>query len=672
MFRTIPLKKPSAGVALCLVLTLLFGMIFSFPVSAVDDSADEQTAAGEDAGEDVIAREEDSDLAETGASTMFLNKNKMTLDIGQEYKIIAFDSATKASIVKMKFTSSNTSVATVSAKGIVKGIKAGTAKITAQDTTANRKAVCTVTVTANTYVKPTSEKLTLSTTSVTIYKGNTHQLTAKPSSGVTFSSSDTSVATVNSSGLIKGVSVGSATITAKYGTQSATCSVSVLSGGTSGAVHISNTSASMPAGKTLLLRSNSSGVTWSSSDTSIATVSGGFVLAKKAGSVQIYASNSSGSSSCLVNVSEAAPIRFAYCSPNCATKGQKVSFIAITDKTRTAVCFKIFYSDGSTKLVDATSKTADGSTYVWTGYGTFSAAGTYKVVAYSKIGSGSWQTCADGSTTAFVANSTDKTTTVCTERRASDEIIDLIATFEGFLPDIYDDPWTGDPTIGYGRVIFTGQQFYNHLTKREAFAYLVQSVNNDGYATKMNEFFISNNVKFNQQQFDAMVSLVYNAGIGIISGDISAALLNCPDGTGGTGTTTYYVNGSDVRLRKGAGTNYDIIQEMSYGTKLTIVQKTTSSWWKVKLSDGTVGYCNTDYISSRNSSGNLDLKYVNKQQLINAVCQIHHAGGQCLYGLLYRRVDEIEMFFYGDYEPCYGDYKYNIKFTCANNPSFHT
>lgn len=673
MFRTT--TKLSSGIALCLILTLLFSSVFSFPAGAAENGAAGDLPADEaavSADDQPIVGEKDDDLAETGASDMFLNKSKMTLDIGQEYKIIAFDAASKTSIVKMKFTSSNTAVATVTAKGIVKGVKAGTAKITAQDTAANRKAVCTVTVTNQTYVKPTAEKLKISTDSVTIYKGKTYQLTATPSTGVTFSSSDTGVATVNASGVITGVSAGSATITAKLGSQSASCSVSVINNSGSGSVHISNTTASMPAGKTLLLRSNSSGVTWSSSDTSIATVSGGFVLAKKAGSVMIYASNSAGSASCLVNVSPAAPIRFAYCSPNCAMKGQKVSFIAITDKTRTAVCFKVFYDDGSTKLINATSKITDGSNYVWTGYGSFSAAGTHKVVAYSKT-TGNWQTCADGNTSAFIANSTDKTTTVCTERRASDEVIDLIATFEGFLPDIYDDPWTGDPTVGYGRVIFTGQQFYNHLTKREAFAYLVQTVNNDGYATKMNEFLMDNNIKFNQQQFDALVCLVYNTGTGVVTGDtdIHYALLDCSDGTGGSGTT-YYVNGSDVRLRKGAGTNYDIIRSMNYGTQLTIVQKYNASWWKVKLNDGTVGFCNTDYISSRSSSGNLDFKYINKNRLIQNICQYHHAGGECLYGLLYRRVDEMEMFFYGDYDPCYGDYKYPISFTCKNNPSFHT
>lgn len=652
--------KPPIIVTFGVILALLFGMIFSFPVSASDIS---------------LSQKEASDLAGTGASKLILNKSSLTLDLKQEYKIIAFDSATKASVTTMSFSSSNTSVVTVSAKGIVKGIKAGTATITAKDTKLNRSASCKITVTNQTYVPPEArnETLTVSPSTATIFKGGSYELSVSGNaSRVSYSSSNTSVATVSSSGVIKGVGIGSATITVKSTYKSATCTVNVISGGgSSGNVHISNTSASMPAGKTLLLRSTTAGVSWSSSDTSIATVSGGYVVGKRAGTVTIYASTSSGYASCVVTVSAAAPIRFAYCSPNCATIGQKVSFIAITDQSRTAACFKIYYSDGSTKLVSATSKSIDGNNYVWTGYGTFSAYGAYKVVAYSKI-SGSWQTCADGTTSAFVVNSKDKTTTVCAERRASDEVISLIATFEGFLSDIYNDPWTGDPTIGYGRVIFTGQQFYNHLTKREAFAYLVQTVNNDGYATKMNEFLLGNKVKYNQQQFDALVCLVYNTGTGVVTGDddVKSALLNCSNGGGSS--TTYYINGSGVRLRQGPGTNTSIIMEMDYGTVITIIQKTSSSWYKVKLTNGTVGYVSTDYISSRTTGGNLDLNYVNKQNLIKQICQYHHAGGECVWGLLYRRIDEMEMFFYGDYDPCYGDYKYNISFTCKNNPYFHT
>lgn len=210
------------------------------------------------------------------------------------------------------------------------------------------------------------------------------------------------------------------------------------------------------------------------------------------------------------------------------------------------------------------------------------------------------------------------------------------------------------------------------MTKNEAFAYLVQTVNNDGYSSSVNSFLVGNGVKFNQQQFDALVCLVYNTGSGILSGDtdLRDALLNCATGSGGT--TVYYINGSYVRIRKGPGTDYDIIDELDYNTTLTILSTKNAAWYQVKLADGTTGYVSSDYISKRTAGSVLDLNYVNRQNLINKLCMYHHAGGGCVYGLLYRRVDEMEMFLYGDYERNYGIYNYDIEFTCTKNKSFHT
>lgn len=642
-----------------------------------------------------------------GSNTVFdklmLSKLKLNLDINGKYRLTAFVTGAVPVMEHVSFSSSNTSVASVTDDGLVTAKSCGQATITAVNIVNNKSAECVVTVSGNyapteptvaptqkptaaptvaptqkptvaptvaPTVKPTTqaETLSISATSATIYVDNVYLLKAKSNATVTWSTSNSSVATV-SGGLVMGKSAGTATITAKTSTKSVSCKITVQKATTS--VNLAHSKATVTAGKTYLTYSSTSSVKWSSSDTSVATVNNGYILGVSKGQAVITVSKSGGAKTMLVTVDDVAPIRFAYTSPNCAPKNGTVTLIAITDSKKSAVKFEV--TVGSTvKTVEATSKTADGSNYIWKGTTSFSSAGTYNVKAYSKTGSSSWATCADASTTAFVTSTTDKTTTVCANRRASDEIINLIANYEGFLSSVYSDPLTGDPTLGYGRVVYSGQQFYNNLTKTEAYAYLVQTVNNDGYATKVNSFLVDNSVKFNQQQFDAFVCFVYNTGTGVLSNDseLRNAILDCSSGSS-TSKTVYYINGTYVRIRKGPGTSYDIIRELNYGTELTILEKTSSSWYYVQLNDGTKGYVATDYISSKVSSGSLDLNFVKKQNLINKFCQYHHANG-CIYGLLYRRVDEMEVFFYNDYVRNQGRYNYDIKFTCANNPSFHT
>lgn len=617
-----------------------------------------------------------------------LNISSVTIDINETFALSLVDTASMPIVGGVSYSSSSTSVASVTANGLVKGLKAGQASVTVTELSTGSKHTCLITVTSS--VKPTeietqpptqpsttvaptqpstqpAATLSLSATSATVYNGCYYQIIANTDASVSWSSSNTSVATVSSEGIVTAQSNGTAVITAKAGNQSATCKITVTSGDT---VNLSHSSASITAGKTFLARSYSYNVTWTSSDPSVATVNNGYILAKSPGKTVVTVSTSKGAATMLVTVTAAAPIRFAYTSPNCAYKNQTVTLIAITDQQRTAVRFNVTVGS-TTRTVNATSSVKDGNTLVWKGTTSFSSAGTYKVAAYSQLGN-TWTTCSDGSTTAFVSDTTDTMTTVCTARRASDDVIKLIANFEGYISSIYDDPITGDPTVGYGRVIFSGQQFYNTMTRNEAFAYLVQTVNNDGYSSSVNSLFLNNSVKFNQQQFDALVCLVYNTGSGVLSGDseLRDALLDCHDGLGGT--TTYYINGSYVRLRKGPSTDQEIIDELSSGTLVTVLDMSNSAWYQVRLDDGRTGYVSSDYIAKRSTGGNLDLNYVDRQLLINKFCAYHHAAGDCIYGLLYRRVDEMEMFFYGDYERNYGYYYYDINFTCVRNPSFHT
>lgn len=529
----------------------------------------------------------------------------------------------------------------------------------------------TTTSTSTDTVKPVNPNLvTLSDTSETIYKGNYYALQATAPSSVTWNSSNTSVATVTSDGVIYGKANGTAKITAKCGSKSATCTITVKSGTS---VNISNSSVSIRRTKSVLLKSSTKSVKWKSSNNDIATVSGGIVNTKIAGKVVITAYTSTGAATCLITVGSRDNVRFTYASPNSAPLNSTVTFKAITDTGRVALRFVV--SNGSTSYtVNATKKVQDGNTYVWTGSHKLSKSGKWTVKAYAKYKTSDLYltTPGNGEGEVFVTSSTDKTTTVCAERRASDEVINLIANYEGFLSSVTADSITTDPTLGYGKVVTTGEQFYNNLTKNEAYAYLCQTVNKGGYTSKTNKFLIDNKIKFNQRQFDALVCFAYNVGASALSNDsdLQAVLLNTQGGSSVSAGKSGYVNDNWVNLRSGSGTNYSVLKCMPINTKFTFVDAKVynSNWYKIKLSDGTVGYIYKSYASTSGSTR--DLNNVNKQNFLNNFLQYHHAAGSCYWGLMYRRIDEAEVFFYGDYTRDGQNNKKGFDFTCYVNSGF--
>ncbi len=127
-------------------------------------------------------------------------------------------SPTNASNQVLTCASSDTSVATVSAKGascVVKGVKAGTITITATSKDGNKITTASVKVTA---VTVTGIKFSASSYSVNEGKTITLTPTVLPSNATnkkyTCSSSNTSVATITSGCTVKGVKAGTAIITA--------------------------------------------------------------------------------------------------------------------------------------------------------------------------------------------------------------------------------------------------------------------------------------------------------------------------------------------------------------------------------------------------------------------------------------------------------------------------
>ncbi|MBR5338050.1 MAG: Ig-like domain-containing protein [Lachnospiraceae bacterium] len=172
-------------------------------------------------------------LSESGADSVSLSKRSVSIGKGQTFALKAVIAPDSASACGVKWKSSNKKVATVDKDGVVKGIKKGTATITA--TTADgkkKKATCRVTVTGGKvkFVK----SISVNKTNLTLAKGGNSKLktkSLKPSNAkdkkVTWISSDPKIATVNSSGKVTAKSPGVATISAFAGEAAATCYVTV-------------------------------------------------------------------------------------------------------------------------------------------------------------------------------------------------------------------------------------------------------------------------------------------------------------------------------------------------------------------------------------------------------------------------------------------------------------
>lgn len=151
-----------------------------------------------------------------------LNKTKATVYVGKSTQL-KVTGTTK----KVTWKSSNKKVATVTSKGKVTAKKKGTATITA--TVSGKKYTCKVTV-----KEIALKSISLNKTSLTLDKGNKYKLTVKyspsnttVSKNVTWSSSNSSVATVDKEGNIYAASAGTTAITVKVGIKKAKCVVTV-------------------------------------------------------------------------------------------------------------------------------------------------------------------------------------------------------------------------------------------------------------------------------------------------------------------------------------------------------------------------------------------------------------------------------------------------------------
>lgn len=227
----------------------------------------------------------------TYAATPKLSRTSATIYVGQSLTLKVSDAGEK----KIKWSSSNISVATVTKKGVVKSKKAGTTTIIVK--VGKKKYTCKVTV----------KKPALSATTKKLYVGQNFTLKCKSGSlPVKWTSSKTDVATVGSAGKVTAKAAGTATITGTIYGKKYTCKVTAVE------PPLNKNELSLFVGSTYHLACTDSSLkvtSWKSSKPSVATIDdSGVVTAVFPGTTKITAKILGQKYTCTVTVTKMSPL----------------------------------------------------------------------------------------------------------------------------------------------------------------------------------------------------------------------------------------------------------------------------------------------------------------------------------------------------------------------------
>jgi uncharacterized protein YjdB len=317
----------------------------------------------------------------------------------------------------MWYTSSE-SIASVSDSGMISAVAPGTAVVSAvsegvsgQATMAVMPPPPTPIATVTVAVKPSAVLVG----QTAIATATLEDSSGSPISGrtVTWESSDISVATVDTSGKVKGTGPGSARIKASSSgkSNSSVLSVSAPSPVPVASVSVSPTSASLQVGASVQLSAvtfdsannvlTGRVISWSSANTGIATVSGsGLVSAVAAGSVSITVSSEGQTASAAITVSAPAPVPVASVSVTPATAsllvGATVQLSAVTRDANNNVLTGRIITWSSSNPAVSTVSTSGLVTAIAAGSATLTATsetktGTSAITATAGGGTPGWR-----------------------------------------------------------------------------------------------------------------------------------------------------------------------------------------------------------------------------------------------------------------------------------------
>ena len=253
-------------------------------------------------------------------SGVTLDQTSIKLSPGGTTTLVATVLPENAYNKSLTWKSSNTDVVTVDENGNITGVKAGKATITVTTVDGEFTAEATVTVSAD-VVAVTDVKLNKTSLELSPNESSTLTATVAPSDasnkGVTWTSSNTDVATVSSTGKVTAKKDGTTviTVTTKDGSFKATCNVTVKTVKVTG-VRVNSDSVTLKEGKSTTVtatvaptNATNKKVTWKSEDTTIATVSSaGKITGVKAGTTKVTVTTADGNFTKTITVTVKAPV----------------------------------------------------------------------------------------------------------------------------------------------------------------------------------------------------------------------------------------------------------------------------------------------------------------------------------------------------------------------------
>jgi uncharacterized protein YjdB len=285
-------------------------------------------------------------VTQAAVATVTVTPSPLTISVGQQTQLAATLKDAAGNVLSgrtVSWSSSNTGVATVSAQGVLTAVAVGSTTITAASE--GKSGTTSVTVTqapvGSVTVAPTSASIGTSKTTTftaTVKDSFGNVLTNRP---VAWSSSNPAIATVNG-GVVTGVAVGTATITATAEGKTGTATINVT------AIPVATVVVS-PMSKAMLVTqifplsvtvTDSAGnvvtdrvVTWGSSNTGVATVSAiGVVTAVATGTATITATSEgkSGAATITVNPVPVSSVTITPPSPDTVVVASTTQLAAVT------------------------------------------------------------------------------------------------------------------------------------------------------------------------------------------------------------------------------------------------------------------------------------------------------------------------------------------------------